>query len=124
MSAALQPALQGLTHGQTFRRSPHRGVRSLRCSLRGWEPHLEPKSAGLGTRRRRRRPSRQDLYRGAGPANCGDLWKTQDSDQVLDPRAAPLKLAGGAALRPYQERVQIQCRSLSETTTSMALSES
>ena len=57
-------------------------------------------------------------------ANCGDLRKTQDSDQVVDPRAAPLKLAGGAALRPYQERVQIQCRSLSETTTSMAHSES
>ena len=66
----------------------------------------------------------KDLYRGAGPANCGDLRKTQDSDQVVDPRAAPLKLAGGAARRPYQERVQIQCRSLSETTTSIAHSES
>src|SRR5215471_18262985 len=94
MSAAHQPALRGLTHGQTFRRSPRRGVHSLRCSLRGWEPRLEPQSTGLGTRRRWRRPSRQDLYRGPGPANCGDLRKTPDPNQVLDPRASPLRSAG------------------------------
>jgi len=50
--------------------------------------------------------------------------KPPGSYQVVDPHASPLKLAGGAALRPYQERVQIQCRFLSETTTSMARSES
>src|SRR6516162_10192496 len=40
------------------------------------------------------RPSRQDLYRGPGPANCRGLRKTPDSDQVLDPRAAPLTPTG------------------------------
>src|SRR5215469_4496094 len=92
MSAAHQPALRGLTHGQTFRRSPRRGVHSLRCSLRGWEPHLEPQSTGLGTRRCRRRSARQDLYRNSGPANCGDLRKAPEFSQILDPRAPPLRV--------------------------------
>src|SRR5215472_5253489 len=61
-----------------------------------WEPHLEPQSAGLGTRRRRRRPARQDLYRGPGPANCGDLRKTPDPNQVVDSRASPLSRDGSA----------------------------
>src|SRR6201997_5689174 len=93
MSAAHQPAFRGLSDGQTFHRSPRRGVRSLRCSLRGWDPHLEPQSTGLGTRRGRRRPSRQDLYRGPRPANCGDLRKTPVSDQIRDPRASSLRPA-------------------------------
>src|SRR6516164_8966765 len=94
MSAAHQPAFRGLIHGQTFRHSPRRGVRSLRCSLRGWEPHLEPQSTGLGTRRDRWRSARQALYRGPGPANCGDLRKTPEPDQVPDPRASPLRPGG------------------------------
>src|ERR1700745_1162725 len=54
-------------------------------------------------RRERRRSALQDLHRGAGPANCRDLRKTPEPDQILDPRASPLRPAGGAALRPHQK---------------------
>src|SRR6516164_4472439 len=63
-------------------------------SLRGWDAHLERQSTGLGTWRDRRRPARQDLYRGPGPANFEDLRKTPGPDQVVDPRASPLRPAG------------------------------
>ena len=54
MPVRTSTSIPRIDHGQTFHRSPRRGVRSLRCSVRGWEPHLEPQSTGRGTRRGRR----------------------------------------------------------------------
>ena len=39
-------------------------------------------------------PARQELYRGPGPANFEDIRKNPGPDQVVDPRASPLRPAG------------------------------
>ena len=80
------------------RRSAGRRVEEfiLFDSLRGWEPHLQPQSTGLGTRWGSTETFPPRPISRPGPANCRDLRETPDSDQVADPRASPLRLAGAA----------------------------